>query len=164
MVSVENGATEVSAVKKNPILKVGTFTPDGSYTQLFYGTSFSLVSSININNDYGTTQITAVLKDIPLPLPFGPVNSTGASTKFFNAMGALPMKKYDNDDYGFTNNGGSQLIVPKNPVFITNYYKMRGFYTIGGVYETWIVIGTPSLIPPSGHTLTNTVIVASWSS
>jgi hypothetical protein len=44
----------------------------------------------------------------------------------------------------------------------TTYYKMRGYYTIGSVYETYVVIGAPSSTPPSGHVLTDVAIVATW--
>lgn len=42
------------------------------------------------------------------------------------------------------------------------YYKMRGYYTVGAVYETYVVAGSPSAIPPSGHALIDIAIVATW--
>ena len=45
---------------------------------------------------------------------------------------------------------------------ITTYYKMRGYYVAGSVYETWVVTEAPSITPPSGHTLSNVVIISTW--
>ena len=45
---------------------------------------------------------------------------------------------------------------------LVTYYKMRGYYVAGGVYETYTTIGAPSETPPSGHTLTNVAIVSTW--
>lgn len=36
----------------------------------------------------------------------------------------------------------------------TKLYKNQGWYTAGGIYESWIS-STPGGSPPSGHTLTN---------
>lgn len=44
----------------------------------------------------------------------------------------------------------------------TTYYKMRGYFVSGAVYETYVVTGTPSSTPPSGHTLIDVAIVATW--
>lgn len=44
----------------------------------------------------------------------------------------------------------------------TTYYKMRGYYSVGSVYETYVVTGAPSSTPPSGHVLTDVAIVATW--
>jgi hypothetical protein len=32
-------------------------------------------------------------------------------------------------------------------------YKNRGWYVAGGVEESWVTVGAPSTVPPSGHTL-----------
>ena len=45
---------------------------------------------------------------------------------------------------------------------ITTYYKMTGYYEAGFVFETFVVTSAPSNAPPSGHTLTNVFIAASW--
>jgi hypothetical protein len=45
---------------------------------------------------------------------------------------------------------------------LTVFYKMRGYYAAGTEYEIYIAEGAPSSIPPSGHTLTNVTIMASW--
>ena len=42
------------------------------------------------------------------------------------------------------------------------YYKMRGYYVTGAVYETYVVSGSPSSTPPSGHVLIDVAIVATW--
>lgn len=44
----------------------------------------------------------------------------------------------------------------------TQYFMMRGYYVSGATYETWISTGTPNTTPPSGHTLTNITITATW--
>lgn len=44
----------------------------------------------------------------------------------------------------------------------TIYYKMRGFFVSGSVYETYVVTGSPSATPPSGHTLIDVAIVSTW--
>jgi hypothetical protein len=44
----------------------------------------------------------------------------------------------------------------------TTYYKMRGYFVSGAVYETYVVTGSPSSTPPSGHTLIDVAIVATW--
>lgn len=45
---------------------------------------------------------------------------------------------------------------------LITFYKMRGFYVAGSVYETYVVAGYPSTIPPSGHSLINVAVVAVW--
>ncbi len=47
-------------------------------------------------------------------------------------------------------------------IVTTTYYKMRGYYTIGSVYETYVVADSPSPTPPSGHILTDVVIIDTW--
>ena len=42
------------------------------------------------------------------------------------------------------------------------YYKMMGYYVSGSTYETYVVNGVPSPIPPSGHTLVDVIIISSW--
>jgi hypothetical protein len=44
----------------------------------------------------------------------------------------------------------------------TIYYKMRGYYITGAVYEVYVVTGSPSSTPPSGHTLTNVAVIDTW--
>jgi len=36
----------------------------------------------------------------------------------------------------------------------TGIFKNQGWYSTGSVFEVWISYGTPSIAPPSGHTLT----------
>lgn len=45
---------------------------------------------------------------------------------------------------------------------LINYYKMRGYYVAGSTYETYVVTGSPSTTPPSGHTLIDVAIVSEW--
>lgn len=45
---------------------------------------------------------------------------------------------------------------------LITFYKMRGYYVAGAHYETYVVAGAPSTIPPSGHTLINVAVVATW--
>lgn len=52
---------------------------------------------------------------------------------------------------------------PGGGTTVTNYYKMRGYYVAGTVYEVYVVTGAPSSTAPSGHTLTNVTVVATWS-
>jgi hypothetical protein len=42
------------------------------------------------------------------------------------------------------------------------YYKMCGYYVAGSAFEVWVSTGTPTNTPPSGHTLTNIFIAATW--
>jgi hypothetical protein len=42
------------------------------------------------------------------------------------------------------------------------YYKMQGWNPITQRYEDWHSMGTPQLIPPSGHTLQNIGIIGTW--
>jgi len=44
---------------------------------------------------------------------------------------------------------------------VSYYYKMRGYYVAGAVWETWVNLGSPGT-PPSGHTLQDIVIVSKW--
>ena len=46
---------------------------------------------------------------------------------------------------------------------IHTYYKMQGYYVAGAAYETWVSIDSPSLTPPSGHSLINIAVVGKWS-
>lgn len=49
-----------------------------------------------------------------------------------------------------------------SPVIARTYYQMRGWYAAGSTYETWVAVGAPSIMPPSGHVLTGIVVVATW--
>jgi len=42
------------------------------------------------------------------------------------------------------------------------YFKMQGFNSQTQKYEVWFSNGTPLLIPPSGHTLSNIEVVLTW--
>lgn len=41
------------------------------------------------------------------------------------------------------------------------YYKFRGWYSAGNVYETWITTRSDR-IPPSGHSLSDIVLIDTW--
>lgn len=43
----------------------------------------------------------------------------------------------------------------------TTHYKMRGYYAADEVWEIWVTTGIAAPAP-SGHTLTDTVLVATW--
>lgn len=113
------------------------------------------------STENGTTQYSGVITN--LVTPTGVFNPTGHDTKLVTTFSTL-MSQYSSGEYGITSNGGSQLAVPANPAVIINYYKMRGFYSIGGVYETWVLTDAPSVTPPSGHVLNNVAIEAFWQS
>jgi len=42
------------------------------------------------------------------------------------------------------------------------YYKMQGYNTSTQRYEVWHSMGAPLFDPPSGHSLENITLVASW--
>jgi hypothetical protein len=78
---------------------------------------------------------------------FGELNLPQANSWGFYDMNATLAAAdpnfYDNTNY--------------DPINAVNY-KMRGYYTTGQVYETWIVQNAPSYTPPSGHTLVNIIV------
>ncbi len=51
-------------------------------------------------------------------------------------------------------------IPPTSPTHL--YRKFRGYYAVGSVYETWVTTDFDGTIPPSGHSLSGTSLVASW--
>ena len=69
-----------------------------------------------------------------------------------------------NQPYGFigTNQPYSFNIEGGGGGGVTTYYKMRGYYVVGAVYETYVVINDPNTPPPSGHTLIDIAIVSTW--
>jgi hypothetical protein len=59
------------------------------------------------------------------------------------------------------------VVVPFNTTILVTttfntYFKMQGFNTSTNSYEVWFSMGSPLLIPPSGHTLSNIEIVLTW--
>lgn len=64
-----------------------------------------------------------------------------------------------NQPFGFI---GTSQPSPFNITGVTTYYKMRGYYLTGLVYETFVVTGSPSSTPPSGHILQDIAIVDTW--
>ena len=68
-----------------------------------------------------------------------------------------------NQPYGYIGQGYVQPIniAGGGGATTVTYYKMRGYYVAGSVWETWVSTGSPGS-PPSGHTLIDTVIVSKW--
>jgi hypothetical protein len=64
---------------------------------------------------------------------------------------------FNGEDLGATYNvqTGLQSGLPST----IHTYKMRGYYAAGATYETWVSIGSPSVTPPSGHTLLDVEVV-----
>jgi len=64
-----------------------------------------------------------------------------------------------------TEKGDTAPINPNTSSFLVEgsvrYYNLRGYYTVGTVFESW-VSQDPASTPPSGHSLTNITIVSSW--
>lgn len=159
MASVENGSTQGSILVTPNITPVNNGVPSDVRTET--SITFSSPESAFDSGDQGTTQVSAVVSKLT---PTGVFSPNGQITQLSGGMGSLLLSQFDNDDYGFTSSGGAPLAVPSNPIVLVNYYKMRGFYAIGSVYETWIVTDVPSVTPPSGHTLNNVSIEAYWQS
>lgn len=67
-----------------------------------------------------------------------------------------------NQPFGFINVNQPRTFNISGGSSVTTYYKMRGYYAIGAVYETYVVSGAPSSNPPSGHTLTDVSIISIW--
>lgn len=44
---------------------------------------------------------------------------------------------------------------------VTTYYKVRGYYVVGAVYETYVTTTLPGT-NPTGHALIDLVIVSTW--
>ncbi len=42
------------------------------------------------------------------------------------------------------------------------YYKLQGFNSSTNSYEVWFSMGSPLLVPPSGHTLSNIEVILTW--
>ena len=53
-----------------------------------------------------------------------------------------------------------ELMMPSTGA--VKYFQMRGWYVSGEIYETWVVSSIPSSNPPSGHTLIDIEIAATW--
>lgn len=50
-------------------------------------------------------------------------------------------------------NPGYVISLPGTATAVVYKYKNRGWYVAGGVEESWVTVGAPSTVPPSGHTL-----------
>lgn len=110
--------------------------------------------------DRGTTSPSGIFTENLTRTPLSTTQTTDYGA-LYNAP-YTDMSLYDSNDRGLTADklGGSQSIPGSVPS--TVYYKMRGYYTIGSVYETYIVTGSPSLTVPSGHVLTNIIVASTW--
>jgi hypothetical protein len=68
------------------------------------------------------------------------------------------------DEVGFAS--VAQLVQFNTTIGLTadfnTYFKVQGYNPLTGTYEVWHCRGTPLLLPPSGHSLLNVSVVASW--
>ena len=91
---------------------------------------------------------------------------TGAVAGSINVILSSTYNNNDAADYGATmlllNNPQVPPLTGGGGGGITTYFKMRGFYVAGAVYEVFVVTGAPSSTPPSGHTLINVAVVSTW--
>lgn len=80
-------------------------------------------------------------------------NSTHGSNRFGQFFGTWPIR-----------NASGDILNP--PSGATPYFQMVGFYTVGGVYESFVVTGTPAsptvINPNTGHTLVSTYVSSYW--
>ena len=110
--------------------------------------------------DNGTTAIRGVYTTELTPTPVTSIDQSN-STQLLS-VSYTDLAYYDSNDRGTTVVFINAGITIPNQVIPVTYYKMRGFYTVGGVYESYVVTGSPSFTVPSGHTLTNIVVAAVW--
>lgn len=54
-----------------------------------------------------------------------------------------------------------RVIYAEDPAVVV-YYLVRGYYTTGSVYETWVTTDL-NATPPSGHSLIDIAIISQWS-
>jgi len=140
----DRGNVSINVVTTPLVSRMGLTTglPTGN-TESAMDTSFYYESSDNYYEDNivlsssSTTDVRPVSSSVSKLLPIGFIGQNVPT--LFNVEGG---------------GGGGPTV--------TTYYKMRGYYVAGAVYETWVVTGDPSVTPPSGHTLTNVVIVSTW--
>ena len=98
----------------------------------------------------------------PLLTPVG--NSVPISNYSQNSIThSSSINLFDSSSKGETALVLSQSRYPDQPVTFT-FYLMRGYYVAGAVNEYWVVSGSPGVTPPSGHSLTNIVILETWQS
>jgi hypothetical protein len=101
----------------------------------------------NDPNSLQTNTFGAVLTGLTAAEQFGELNLPQA-----NSIGQMDLSSPALlADPLFYSNPNYDTIAPVN-------YKMRGYYMVGQVYETWISQNFPSYTPPSGHTLINVII------
>lgn len=110
--------------------------------------------------DQGTTSPSGIFTD---NLTLSPVSTT--QTTDYGVLYNSPytdMSLYDSNDRGPTLQHLGVNNAINGMASTTTYFKMRGYYTVGSVYETYIVTGSPSLTVPSGHVLTNIIVASTW--
>lgn len=124
------------------------------------------LTSITLNNEYLFWQmamLTVTANDAVSATQMIRVDATNSKLVTPSFAPALPAS---NVKSVVTQSGRNGAIVKPGkslgPVVPQTYYQMRGWYAAGGVYETWVATGAPSMTPPSGHTLTGIVVVATW--
>lgn len=141
----ERGNVQRRGSSTNLIGRVGQTTtslPTGT-SESYFNTFFTTHGTMNISEDtyYPTIQYISGICDDKISILTSPV------TKI---IGYIDQKVYE--PFNLQAGGGGAI----------NYYRMRGYYTLGSVYEYWVVSEEPSLTPPSGHSLTNIVIASTW--
>jgi hypothetical protein len=110
--------------------------------------------------DNGTTSPAGIYTTELTTTPVSSVDQSNSSKLLSTYF--TEMIYYDSNDRGVTIPSLNTNSSINGTVASITYFKMRGYYTIGGVYETYIVTGSPSLTVPSGHVLTNIAVVTSW--
>lgn len=171
--------TTINVVSTAGFGNTGTLTFNDNLTVTYTGitaTSFTGCSGGNVFSA-GTTLVVDQLgmpATVGINSPSDPPIHNDANNGQANSFGsfATPLTSEligevnlgQNNSWGFNDLSGKLVNDPLynsstdyDPIGKVNY-KMRGFYVTGQVYESWIVQGRPSNMPPSGHTLINIII------
>jgi hypothetical protein len=93
------------------------------------------------------------------PGEIGTVNTALTSAHLYSAQGSASAVQTTTTPAALTA-WPSELDMPSPGA--TKYYQMQGWYVAGQVYEVWVDVGTPSNNPPSGHTLIDVAVAATW--
>jgi hypothetical protein len=86
---------------------------------------------------------------------------SGANVTTFGPFNAANASSFGPNDYQ-TSVSIPDFVIWDNLGGTARYFQMQGWYAAGQVYENWIVVGTPTNNPPSGHILQDVRIAASW--
>lgn len=148
-----------SAISSLGITTTNTGLPDGYRTDSADETRFIGFAQPNV-------QFSALVGEVESQItPAGRVNaikSSGAGEAYFEFHTSPP--DGDNNQEQVISSRYSNLSSTGGLVeTVTLYYKMQGYYVPGAVYETWVAINAPNTFPPSGHSLTNIVVVSVFS-